>query len=339
MSDAVLLSMRACLSITDKNFLLNKTGALIKSFSNTSVSGYNVNIKRKFAVLAALGEFIERDNFLSLGNLLRKNSIKGYSIIRKEVVEISVLKINQRNLFIDSCGLASHTSSDKCIIHALCEFIERQSFVFNYLSKSPGKYIETDRIAKAVNYSRYVSEIKFFDISIVEGFFVVIGYGIIDDNFYIGLGSSLTLDQALASCVKELDQFRFHYRSTAHNMEAKGALTSLEDYSDMFFAISTRKKYDAYSYLGKGSNGVTEDEFTASYTDVIKKLHEKYGIAPIICYVNPQGYCSQLKNVKIIDLNWFPSMFPMKFSHDVYDFVESVTNVRLDRECTFIPFP
>ena len=339
MRNAVFLSMRAGLSITDKNFVLNKTGALIKSFTNTAVSGYNVNIKMKSAILAALGEFIERDNFLSLGSLLRKNSIKGYSVIRKEVVEIDVLKINERNLFTDSCGLASHTSSEKCVIHALCEFIERQSFVFNYLSKSPGKYIETDRIARAVDNRQYVSELKFFDISIVDGFFVVIGYGIIDDNFYIGLGSSLKLDQALANCVKELDQFRFHYRNNTNNVEAKRAQTPLEDYSDMFFAISTRKKYDAYSYLGKGSNGVIEDECAASYTDVIKKLYEKYRIDPIVCYVNPQGYCRQSKNVKLIDLNWFPSMFPKKFSDDVYDFVESVTNATLDRECTFIPFP
>lgn len=43
--------------------------------------------------------------------------------------------------------------------------------------------------------------------------------------------------------------------------------------------------------------------------------------------------------IKVLDLNWFPNLFPRSYEEKVYDFVEKVTHKELDRKCEFIPFP
>ena len=73
--------------------------------------------------------------------------------------------------------------------------------------------------------------------------------------------------------------------------------------------------------------------------NIFHNLNRQFSVDPLIFFLKPIRDINTLKVIKVLDLNWFPNMFPKTYDEILYDYVENVTNIKLDRKCSFIPFP
>lgn len=324
----------------------NRSGA-INAINNPIISGgtWNVFGCKTLTILASIGEFLERERMMPSKlnkKIFKDDLITGYSIIDKNPFQININNIiGNDNIFVDSCGLASHTNSNDCISNATKEFIERQSFIFNYLSKGDGRLINLDGVEKYEYILKKFKDLNFYDISLIEDVYVILGKGIHNGKFYIGLGASNSLDEAISQSIKEIFQVDCIYSNKKINI-SKDKTKKTNDYLGIFMNLSTERICEAYKYLDKNSTVFQYKEIAPkrfSIEDIFKQLNKQYNMNPLIFFLEPLRNIDNLKFVKVLDLNWFPNLFPKTYDEKVYDFVESVTNKKLDRRCEFIPFP
>lgn len=328
--------------LTNPIFLKDKRFSSIISEDNAIVSGGHIDFNSKISnVLAAIGEFFERERFMPNGlnkRIYKDNIITGYSFIDQKTVEININNIiSSECIFVDSCGLASHTNSKDCIFNAISEFIERQSFIFNYLSKGRGILIKLDNEVKFKYVLEKFEDIKFYNISLIEDFYVILGKTIYNGKFYIGLGASNDIDKAIFQCIKEIFQMDYFYlfQGKKNNKERM-------DYIDMFMSLSTDRINEAYKYLDENCIVCEYKELVSkefSIDNIFRQLNKQYNMKPVIFFLAPLRMINNLKLVKVLDLNWFPNLFPKSYEEKVYNFVEKATHKELDRKCEFIPFP
>lgn len=91
--------------------------------------------KRKH-IVSTIGEFYEREILIN-SNPLNYDTCQAISIITGEKREVPVECLVFKNQFVDSCGMASHYSSEEVIWKAYKEFFERQSFISSVLYELP----------------------------------------------------------------------------------------------------------------------------------------------------------------------------------------------------------
>lgn len=328
------------------DFLSNGTLSSFKSKVNNGISGYGVSLQSKqLSLLAGLGEFLERETFIS-GNVRNKhykgNGIYGYSFIQNKAVKIEYSRVfGDKKIFADSCGMASHTNSKSCVMEAMREFIERQSYIFNYLSKSKGIIIDLDGIDEYKAVSNGFEELKFYNISLIEGYYVILGKAYHNEEFYVGLGASDDIDTALKSAIKELFQMKYGYKNLDKKRNRSTKIRKF-DYSKIFLGLPTDLLVNAYSYLDREPPKIKYEDCSSkefNLESIIKDLNLKYEMDPLIVFIKPFRDIKNLKVAKVLDLNWFPHLMPRFYDDKVYDFVERVTNVKLDRACNTLPFP
>lgn len=225
-------------------YLNDKRLGQVSAINNPIVSGGTLNNfgAKTPTILASIGEFFERERMMpnKLNRKIFKDDlITGYSLIDKKPVQININTIiGNENNFVDSCGLASHTNSKDCIFNATKEFVERQSFIFNYLSKGSGKLINLDGVEKYEYILRKFKGLKFYDISLIDEFYVILGKGIYSGKFYIGLGASNCLDEAIFQSIKEIFQMASIYSYEESNT-LKSNNKKSNDYLDIFMSLST----------------------------------------------------------------------------------------------------
>lgn len=328
-------------------YLNDKRLGQVSAINNPIVSGGTLNNfgAKTPTILASIGEFFERERMMpnKLNRKIFKDDlITGYSLIDKKTVQINISTIiGNENNFVDSCGLASHTNSEDCIFNAVKEFIERQSFIFNYLSKGNGKLIKLDGVEKYEHILTKFKDFKFYDISLIDQFYVILCKGIYDGKFYIGLGASNCLDEAISQSIKEIFQMDSIYSYEESNT-LKSNNKKSNDYLDIFMSLPTGRINEAYKYLDENYTVVEYKEIVPkmfSIENIFKQLNKQYHMKPLIFFLEPLREIENLKFVKVLDLNWFPNLFPKTYDEKIYDFVESTKSKKLDRRCEFIPFP
>jgi hypothetical protein len=339
-------SLYASYRYESSNFLSNGIFSFFKSEVNNGISGSGVNLKSKqLSLLAGLGEFLERETFIS-GNVRNKhykgNGIYGYSFIQNKAVKIEYSRVfGNDKILADSCGMASHMNSRLCVMEAMREFIERQSYIFNYLSKSKGIIIDLDGIDKYKFILNKFEKLKFYNISLLEDYYVILSKAYHNGEFYVGLGASDDIDTALKSAIKELFQMKHGYKNLDKKRSRSTKIKEF-DYSKIFFGLPTNLLINAYLYLDKEPLKIKYEDCSNkefNLGSVIRSLNLKYEMDPLIVFIKPFRDIKNLKIAKVLDLNWFPNLMPRFYDDKVYDFVERVTNVKLDRACNTLPFP
>lgn len=319
---------------------------IVPNFVVENSSGMAYKSQRN-AILGGIGELLEREIMIPSKLWERRcpnNEIRAYSIVNKKEVKISLdYIISNYGTLIDSCGLASHTNSKDVIMNSFDEFIERQSYLFNYLSKSSGEIINLDRKDEYRCIRKQFPSLKFYNISLIKGFYVILGKGFENGNFYIGLGSSASIDLALQKCIKEIQQCNYAYKVNIRELQKKD-FKELEytDYSGIFFSLDPNKLKNAYNYLDEKSTSIYVEEcpnYTFDLEELCIKLNEEYEMEPILVYLETLRCSKTVKTAKIIDLNWFKSLCIKFCDEDTFNYIEKATGKVLDRKCTFIPFP
>ena len=296
------------------------------------------NISTKKAILISIGEFLERESLVVSYYMYKNqksNFITGYSFHQNKILKIGRNEIDR--IFVDSCGEASHSKSSLCINNAFFEFIERQSMIFNYLSKSKGTKILFTQNDNIYNYLKQFTDVNVYNISLIDDVYVILVTAKHNGRYLIGAGSSNIIDIAINSAIKELYACIASFSTNDNTLKNKRL-----DYADIYKMIPTDKLELAYSYLNTNCNKISYKDLKSHEFDIkasCNKLYELYKIDPILFYMYPTRNIDNLKIVKFFDFNWFPSLNPKQFNCKVYDYIESVTNCKLDRHCTFIPFP
>lgn len=331
--------------ITSPTYLVDKYTGLVHSMINFKDSGSSVGNNKTSTILSSIGEFLERERLIKDKidkDNYSKDLVEGYSLLNKRTTKISMDKIiGDGSNFVDTCGMASHTNSNKCLFNATGEFIERQSYIFNYLSKGNTRIINLNNIKKFERILNKMKDFKFYEISLIEDYYVVLGKGVQDGKFYIGLGSSNCIEEAISQSIGEIIQLQMVYKFNSLDIKSH-ATNNISFYHDVFLKLSTECLIDAYRYLDENCIIHNYKDFVFkdfSIENIFHNLNRQYSMDPLIFFLKPIRDINTLKVIKVLDLNWFPNMFPKTYDEILYDYVENVTNIKLDRKCSFIPFP
>lgn len=300
----------------------------VSSKSYQVVTGAGTYKNKMKAICSSLGEYLERE---AMFNRKFHECIQGMHLRNSLPIILTPEFIDSKYLLCDSCGLATHQLSCQCVENAFNEFVERQSFIFSYLSKTKGRKLPQEQIEGEYK------DFKFYNISLLDEYYVILGYGLRKNKFYIGLGASLNFEDAMKKCIKELNQFNEYYRDEIKDTIFEA--NKQDDYMDIFLRISPDKLYQSYLYLGEEEVEIKkESRKKFNVQQLSSQIYEQCNIDPIICFIKGTRHRTQ-KLCQIIDLNWFPSLSPYIFREDIYKFIEESMGVELDRRCTFIPFP
>lgn len=315
-----------------------------------TIQAYTVDIRNKRNnLLSTMGEFFEREVLIN-HHQAEDDEVISFSMIDGKIKKIRKDKVVFRKKFVDSCGMASHTDSKEVIQKAFFEFIERQFFVFNYLSKSSGKYININRYSNSVilSYNKYllnyVDNIKYYDISLCSELHVVIGIGLGEKNKCVGIGTHYEIMTAIEKAQQEMLQY-FANTMSKHCNEELGFLLPdtpevQDEYNTYFNNLTVDELEKHYDYLGNEKKIYEENNRKSKFQirKILLKIRDELGIDPYVVFFANQRNMSHLKVIKIIDYNWFPHMFPRLYTKENYEFVEKVMGVKLDRNCNLIPF-
>lgn len=216
---------------TFKNDL--KTITCYKNLYYSSVAGNAVRHTKYGAALCAIGKAYER-NALIVYNYIRNKKIEAFSLLDNTLYSFSLDELKQKNIFFDSCGCAAHTNSRNCIENAFFEFLERQSFIFWYLSKGKSYKVSKIFLNTFKEYTIYFNNFKCYEISLLESYYVVFFIGELNGKLAVSLGSGDNLNEAIISGLNELQQM---YLNIINNIKIDD--TKPKDYAETYLSIST----------------------------------------------------------------------------------------------------
>lgn len=329
-----IINKEICLQYEIGNFQTEDKFFCIHDFiHDLSFNGSSFSKSTQQCLSTAISEYYERIALYTINKDIQ-NMYKAYSLLDKNIISLDKDTIKRKKLMNDSSGMACHTDANLCLKNALMEFIERQSFVFNYLSKSEGFEIIELEFLKNIHNEELRENIRFYNISIIDSVYVIIGLGIANNNYYTGLGTDCDFRLAINKCIKEINQmdrvFLYNKNRSRHNKKL--------DYDDLYLSLPYDKLKSAYSYLTNSKFKIIDPKiYEYKLEDIVLEMNEKCNMNPLVVFhkrINNQN----IKIMHIIDLNWFPSLSPLNYSEDNYSFVEKVMKSKLDRRCNFIPF-
>lgn len=311
-------------SMKDNNFLSLNVG--------TSISG-SANINFRESVLGTIGEGFERQ---ILYDATMTDSFTAFNLLKKNF-EIIPVNAHTKTFFYDSCGLATHVTTNNSIENAFKEFVERQSFILSYLSKRKAKKVIKNEYFKMLIPSRF-HKMNFFEISLAPSYRVFFCFGEINKSVAIGLGAGYTTEEAMKKLLGEISSFSLH-----GSIEPK--TNDDIDYIHLFHMIPIKDIIKAYNYLDNSDEFFTpcENEAKKSMNWVLKELQLYWKMEPLCTFLINDHYnfsrYKYSKNIKFFDLNWFPSLNLNSYSDIIYNNVEKHSGYKLDRKTNFIPFP
>lgn len=312
-------------------FLEHNYISIIKMSSNPTIAGFMVNKNLRETLLSSIGEFKERQTLYSYGTFVEGGKIKLLNLYDGSIEERLYSK-EIAKFFFDSTGCACHTNSERVVDNAFFEFIERQFYIFTYLTKSEVKLLEFNFDIEDIIPHKY-KHLNYYNLSPIDSLFVILVYGWIEGKIYISLGASNSLGGAIKKAIKEIEQLSHVYSSGSHQKISKEI-----SYFNIFMSIPDEKLKKSFQFLQNAScYNVNSNELKIQFKfeDILKDLKKEYGIEPKLVFIDNDF----LKVAKVLDFNWFPSLLPRMASSNNIAFIESKTGRNVDRQCNFIPFP
>lgn len=330
-------------------------------------SGAALRMNTKSLVKAALGEHLER--IAASKNYEKPNADDnhptrhGFNLITGEKVVIPAEKVflnfdvpllrhlqNKDQIFNDSCGLASHVNSIEAIKNGFGEFIERQSLVYNWLSKSPGKKIKFDDICKLEKNDDlknliqlaecFSDEIDAYEVSIIDGFFVVLTVGHKGEAFSSGMGADLNILKALESSLYEYLMIMDSCLSIKANPKMKLVVHD-NIYTTSFYSMNIKEFKEKFDYLIQSSNYLDINSAIHSVDDfyeIVRKTHEKFKIE-IYCSFLPSPLKSvNVKVVKVFSPDAYPHIWTKIFDPSDYNITKQLPPTDFPNRFQSIPF-
>ncbi len=205
------------------------------------------------------------------------------------------------------------------------------------MSKGKAYCINENILKNYKLYNLYFKNFRAYEISLIESFYVVFFMGELNNRLAVSLGTGEDLNKAIDAGLNELNQM---YAGVFNNIEYNKA--EFKDYADTYFSLSTERIKKAFSFVEKNAMPYEKrvEKKYISGTNEVKRLNQKYKMNPLVIFLPlKETKLNNVKVCKVFDLNWFPSLLPKSYPKDIYNFIEAVTQTKLDRNCTYIPFP
>ncbi|GKV55345.1 hypothetical protein NCCP2222_12920 [Sporosarcina sp. NCCP-2222] len=299
---------------------------------SSSLQGQNAGLKINEVIKPAIGEFIERQS-LFYNYKSSKDNMKAFRLITGEEASFPAgdIVFARGAEFSDSCGVASHLNSKQAIESAFLEFFERQSYIFNWLTKSSGKLIDLDSFNNEyiANYShtlnQFVDKLYLFEISLDPTIKVVFGLGIGIYHKIAGLSAAFTIEEAIASTLQEMVQGA----SYKHNKNNVDYYEDNFDYGDdVDYYFENFEKYNPqqliaeYAYLFKDNRKFANVQSTPIRDlNLLIPVIENNLKIKIYCSLIPCFYKGfRTKIVKVFSPEGYPHMSPINYN-DISDSV------------------
>lgn len=280
-------------------------------------SGYGSGLTVKDALHSSMGEYLERVTQSKPSLIFNEPYLDAYNITNDSIEKVpmediylfdtSILGSNVKSFWNDSSGTAFHTSSLKLIQSSFFEFIERQSLVFNWLTKTPGKTIKLDDFCNFDHIRKlkillegYLENINLFNISIHPRIYVVITVGTSEYCKTVGIAASWSLTNAIFSSMKEALQLlsskipshqQSYFKPDMLNRMANVLIPESEEfYISHFENITPEQLKKSYSYLDKSNlqsreqpllNNPTEE----NYLSTLEKISKDLSVELMVCFI------------------------------------------------------
>lgn len=340
------------------------------TIGDVSLRGDGVSFNEKMAKISAMGEYIERYVQGTVSHKIKDKYQEGYNVNTEQIEKVHILDmIMPKHLLFeesegrdwnDSSGTAFHTSSIDALDGAFLEFIERQSLVYKWLLKSPGKKIDLDfhrkkdkNIEKAYrNLKAYFIDVESFEISITEKCKVVITIATSKLNKSVGLGAAWDVESAVFKSLKETWQLISHKSPSHLNVQYDNYIEELTDeskginlYADYFHELTVKEVKESYKFLDDGQSFYTNENdhfkkrpLNSIYINTIKSIAEDLNIELLITYIPSSIEQLSGYTVKIIGKGSFPHI-----KVDIIDpYKYTIKNIHKNKEIpnkgTMIPF-
>ncbi|MFJ5789613.1 YcaO-like family protein [Lysinibacillus sp. NPDC093197] len=309
------------------------------------VKAYEVGFKnRRKNIQKVLGEFFERE--ILINNNDSKIDYKfSNSLLNGEKKSVAKNKLIAKDKFVDSCGMAAHTSSYAVIKNAFLEFFERQSLIVNYLTKTPEDSINISKFHSFNTYLlNYVDNVYYYNISLSPKVFVILTLGIGKVNKCTGLGTSFILEEAIKKSQIEALQ----YFATKHTKECEIDFDKNDDieqkdlYHKKFDSITIPQFRKLYHYLLETESTIirqTVAQLNSEFLELLDWCNINLKMNPMISMFPSHRKIPHLKIVKVFDTNWFPHLNPSLYTKENIDNVSKIIGKRLDYNIDWIPFP
>lgn len=299
------------------------------------VKGFGYRYSKKSAIKASLGEHIER--LCATNNYSQKKEIgstkpvvDGFHLLTGEFIEVPAEHVflnfnlpmfkgtDASSFYTDSCGLASHITSEDAIKGAVKEFIERQSLVANWLTRGVGEKISFEKIInKNPEHKSLLSLIKHvktmsdqiisFNISLIKGIYVVLTIGYKGEAFSTGLGTDGNLAKAMENSLSEYLMILESCMLIKRNSE--NIIDSNEKYAVNFYSLTIEGFLNAFQYLFESKYELPESLYSSKTNDFhqwILDLKQLFGINLYACYLPHPLKNITSKVVKVLSPEGFP---------------------------------
>lgn len=331
-----------------RNSYLSRVFTNIKGADGTGKD----NTSMILAIKKAIGENLEREVLFSKSNKNRKNPIltcnKGKFSSKMEDSFSLLLDNVAMDNFRDSSGVASGDTTLVALNNAIFEFIERQSLVYSFLSKTPG--ISLKKLVVKSGYVDILSKGKYFinDISIFEGISVILLIYWTEDGFTLGLGAhynqKLAVDKAIIEALG-YNAVVFKGNEKSITFEEYISLILNENktenlYEDYFRQNMTLNKLlESYCFLSKGKEVEIWRKQTFFGPEVLKKMSSYLNISIDVQLLGTNNF-NNYKVVRVSSKDAYPSINTISF--DPYKFRISYfqgDEVTFYNQFCYLPFP
>lgn len=223
-----------------------KNAIVCRKLGDFMETGNAIRKNKYIATVCAIGEAYEREALMQQHHKQLSTNFYAFSLFDKSKYQFSFEELQQRNIFFDTCGCAAHITSYDCIEKAFFEFLERQSFIFWYLSKEKSYIVNKNILEHYENYKRLFCDFDCYEISLINSFYVVFFIGELKNKLAVSLGAGKTLDVAIDSGLSELNQML-----SAIINDVQIDKTQPKDYFETYYSIPTEKLKIAYSFIKK----------------------------------------------------------------------------------------
>ncbi|MED4046516.1 YcaO-like family protein [Priestia aryabhattai] len=360
--------MRSSFTVRTSPYLHEFKFGDINSALNKNANGHALRMNTTSAIKAALGEHLERvastKNYSMALDDNNQPHVPGFDLITGEIKNIPAEKVfiefslpmfnykeNKHELFNDSCGLAAHIDSERAIEGGFKEFVERQSLVYNWLSRTEGEQIEVSEIKKHYEDNSQLSKIikiaqiasdEFycFNISIVEGLYVVLTYGFKGDAFSSGLGTDFSLEKAIEGSLNEYIMIL----DSSYSLKANdnSYLDKRDVYVYNFHSLSVEEFKNRMSYLLNNKRKLDVKKESSKQIINLKtallEIKNKYKINIYACFLPFPLDGINVKVVKVFSPEGYPHIWTELFDPEEITITKELPSSKFPNKFMPVPF-
>lgn len=346
--------------IYESIFFNRPKSCVVTSSFDKNIVAFSRKFNKKALVKAALGEFQERLSCMK--TIVKPESatvpfFKGFNLLDGSIINIPadfIIYNHDQPLFdyypeaeySDSSGMAAHLNSNLAIEKAYLEFVERQSLVYSWLKKDPGKIINIENLNDSKisliykNFKSRLNNLYVYEISIFPEIKVVLTLGFSNDFFSIGMGCDWDLKNAIKSSFDELNMI---FESLITHKFFNSAKNSENIYVQEFYNKSITTFLNEVDYLLCNQNHYdhtkrNNNECKAELYLSIQNFSQRFNIELYATHIPLPGLNNAAKIVKVFSPEAYPHINTSLFDPKDYKITSSLSDGDFPNLYKMIPF-